>query len=348
MHVVLAEFSWIRAEPLMLLGGVAGLFAAGRFLMSLAALGSDSPLWRAFSLFVPIAFASLGAAWLGQPQLAVGIVFGASVGALTTVVGLTTLSADITAGPRRFTRLWPFAAVAAVLAFVAGFKGYFHWRDALALMVEGLLVYYMTSERAGLDNPADEWPPAVSSASGESRARTGRVAWLTIELALIAALLTLASWAVTAGAMEVSRLNRRLSIGALAGSVIALSLVMPMTWGLWRIGAAGKAWSILTSQVVIVLLNLCCLLPALILLPYLATVFPSIFPYATDALALSDGRPRMLLFPAPVWRIDAVILMVAGIFIMPVAAGKWAIGKEEGMVLIAGYFFYLTAVLAMG
>jgi hypothetical protein len=48
------------------------------------------------------------------------------------------------------------------------------------------------------------------------------------------------------------------------------------------------------------------------------------------------------------WRIDTVVLIVVGVLLLPVSIGKWRLGREEGMVLLAGYFFYLTTTLASG
>jgi Ca2+/Na+ antiporter len=61
-----------------------------------------------------------------------------------------------------------------------------------------------------------------------------------------------------------------------------------------------------------------------------------------------EGLPKLLIFPPPMWRIDNVILIVVGVFLLPVAIGKWSLSREEGMVLIAAYFFYLTATLVSG
>jgi hypothetical protein len=61
-----------------------------------------------------------------------------------------------------------------------------------------------------------------------------------------------------------------------------------------------------------------------------------------------EGLPRLLIFPSPMWRVDNVVLLDVGVFLLPVAFAKWSIGREEGMVLVAGYFFYLTATIASG
>jgi hypothetical protein len=123
---------------------------------------------------------------------------------------------------------------------------------------------------------------------------------------------------------------------------------MPMMYGSWRLATGGRAWAPVTTQVAVVLVNLCALLPVLILIPYVAANFPAVGRWAGDALMYREKLPRLLLFPSPMWRIDNVVLIIMGIFLLPVSLGKWTLGREEGAVLMAGYFFYLTAVIASG
>ena len=162
-------------------------------------------------------------------------------------------------------------------------------------------------------------------------------------------LLWLGGWALTQGTVRSGPLVLRgMSPSALAGSIVSLGLVLPMMYGSWRLAAGGRAWAPVPTQVVVVLLNLCALLPLLILIPYLASRFPAVGRWAGDTLYYHEGLPRLLLFPSPMWRIDNVVLVLMGILLLPVSLGKWTLGKEEGAVLMAGYFFYLTAVIASG
>ncbi len=121
-----------------------------------------------------------------------------------------------------------------------------------------------------------------------------------------------------------------------------------MMYGSWRLSTGGQGWAPVTTQIGIVILNLCALLPALILLPYLAAHVPQVARWSGDAMLWHEGLPKLLLFPSPMWRIDNIVLIIMGVFLLPVAFGKWSLGREEGMVLIAGYFFYLTATIASG
>lgn len=399
-----------RFGPFVLVGGLVGLFVCSR-LLAAALSRSDSPAagLRAIAHFLPIAFASVTALLLGHADIAVGIVFGTSVGAITTVVGFVALAEPIGPAPQRWKRVWPFPLAAALLVFIAGFKGLFHWRDAIALLTEGVLVLSLWGERgetqaarqveaaggghpgAGgaafgvehrtshiahpIPDPAGPGTSVLPGARPESptitaddiaavidyaapsgapdRAGPAHALLLAAQIVLAAGVLGLASWAAVRGTAHVASVlgtggrfgPAGLSAGALASSIVSLAMVMPMMYGTWRLAARGRSWEPVTTQAGIVLLNLCGLLPLLILLPYAAAVLPALNHWAGDALVYREGLPRLLLFPAAAWRVDNLILVVAGVLLLPVAFGKWALGREEGMTLIAGYFFYLSATL---
>jgi Ca2+/Na+ antiporter len=319
----------------------------------------------AVGFFIPIAIASLVALFLGSPDVAVGIVFGTSVGALTSVIGFTALAEPITAnGPRHWTRLWPFALAASLIVFIAGFRGVFQWHDAVALLTEGAVLFGLVFDPT--ENPkasqqvheTPHGPPFQPSGTlnyisaapgGRPGIQWERLGLAACELVLIAALLWVASLAATRGAVRTGEMLRgAISASALAGSVISLALVLPMTWGAWRRAEGGRSWSPVSTQACVVLLNLCLLLPLLILTPYAAAKVPQLSRFAGDALAYGEGLPRLLLYPAPMWRIDNVVMIIASALLLPVSLGRWNLGREEGMVLIAGYFFYLTATLLSG
>jgi Ca2+/Na+ antiporter len=361
-----------RSGPYYLVAGVVGLCAGSVLLSGLfsrlagdSAEAEDEPAGlRAVGHFLPIAAASLVAMLLGSTDVAVGIVFGTSVGALTTVVGIAALAQPVEGGPRKWTRLWPFALVASLIVFIAGFKGTFQWHDAVALLTEGVVIvglWLELGERPRVASSGDVYGEVLSGSStlnyetpkprGPWRIDWGRAALALGELVLIGALLWVSSLAATRGAVRTGGASSRgagVSASALAGSVISLALVLPMTWGSWRRAERGRSWSPVSTQVGVVLLNLCALLPLLIVLPYAAARLPQLSRWAGDALAYGEGTPRLLLFPAPMWRIDNVVLLIVGALLLPVSLRRWNLGREEGMVLIAGYFFYLTATLLSG
>ena len=373
LHVLAAEAP-NRSGPLYLLGGTIALLACSlalsHILPRLAGRPADDehePVGlRALAYFLPIAAASLIALLMGSPDVAVGIVFGTSVGAMTMVIGFTALAAPIRDGPRRWTRLWPFALAASLIVFIAGFRGTFLWMDAVALLTEGCVIFglWFDPERKAPETPPVITYEAIENALSQSSTlsyasvppddrRRREIDWERLGLAacqlvLVAAFLWIAGVAVTRGAVRTGAQLRGISPSSLAGSVISLALVLPMTWGAWRRAEGGRSWSPVTTQITVLLFNLCLLLPLLILIPYAAAHIPQLNLFAGDALAYHEGLPRMLIYPAAMWRIDNVVLLIAGALLFPVSLGRWNLGREEGMVLIAGYFFYLTATLLSG
>lgn len=345
--------------PLMLLmGGMVALFACSRVLSTILPRRVDAIGMRSLGLFIPIAAASLISMLMGRPEIAVGIIFGTSVGAMTTVIGFVALAGPLGDGPAHWRRIWPFQLVAALLVLISGFKGTFEWKDAVALLVEGLLLLTLWNDREQAPATAGSvlegaWsgrsqPPPLPYA-GETPIRTeGEIAMLVVQLLLVAVLLWFGGWGVTQGAVRTSTALRGLSTSGMAGSIVSLALVMPMMYGAWRHADGGRGWIPVTAQIGVVLLNLCALLPVLILLPYMAKVFPMVAHFAGDSLAPRGGLATLLVFPSPMWRIDNVVLIVVGVLLLPVSIGKWRLGREEGMVLLAGYFFYLTTTLASG
>lgn len=358
--LIAANVRLFELIPLMLLlGGMVALFACSRVLSVILPRRADAIGMRSLGFFIPIAAASLISMLLGRPEIAVGIIFGTSVGAMTTVIGFVALAGPLGDGPAHWRRIWPFQLVASILVLISGFKGIFGWGDAVALLVEGLVLLTLWNDREQLPATPDSvlegaWAggstaPPISYAAVESRPRSeGEIAMLVVQLLLVAVLLWFGGWGVTRGAVRTSSALRGLSTSGMAGSIVSLALVMPMMYGAWRQADGGRGWIPVTAQIGVVLLNLCALLPVLILLPYAAKVFPFIAYFAGDSLAPRGGLPTLLIFPSPMWRIDNVVLIVVGVLLLPVSIGKWRLGREEGMVLLAGYFFYLTTTLASG
>ncbi|HSI36687.1 MAG TPA: hypothetical protein VK986_24085 [Tepidisphaeraceae bacterium] len=374
----IAAGEWqVRLGPYVLIAGLVGLFVCSRLLAGVLAPvdGGVRPGMRAIGLWLPIAACALVAMVMGRTEIAMGVVFGTSVGAMTTVVGFTALAEPIGGGPGRWRRLWPFPLAAALIVFVAGFKGHFGWRDGVALAVEGAVVLALWRDRGGKDEggrmkdegeadgePADDIDVRTPDDRQTSQSRVleyrtprtagedvGRKVVLSVEVFVAVAVAVLAAWAVSVGVVKVSEGVRNFSSAGIAATVVGLALVMPMTYGAWRRASGGKSWDAMTTQVGIVLLNLCVLLPSCIALPYLASINGPVgdwvSTFAGDGLRYGPGLVKPLIFPVAFWRVDNVLLIIVAVLLLPVAAGKWKLGKEEGMVLVAGYFFYLTAIL---
>ena len=321
--------------------GSAGLCAAS-LAGALATSGrlGLSPGRRALMHWVPIAVAVIVARCRGYPDIALGILFGTSVAILSTAVGSLCTIAPVGPAPARWKRVWPFTLAAALIVFVAGFNGLLTWKHGVALAVEGLVILSLwrdpTSEH--------EWAGYIAD---ESHApMPDEVAAM---LAAASALLAFGgAWYAVQGAVGMSHLRAHASPGAIAASLLSLVLATPMIQSGRRLALAGASWIPMTAQIGVVLLNLCLLLPLVALAPYVTAVYEAMHFTHRIAIDWQAISPQVTAFPLAIWRIDTVVLIVLSVLLLPVAVGKWNLGREEGVLLIAGYCAYLLAVTVGG
>jgi hypothetical protein len=184
-------------------------------------------------------------------------------------------------------------------------------------------------------------------------------------------------------------------------------LVLPMLGTGVDLAHRGQSWLAVSSHVGVVLLNLCLLLPAVVIegqyhplrmgaqaatawldenvmgswrkqmaapitppttMPTtLAATSPttspttvattqqaSTAPVASSADEDEDDSPAAeashaaVPLPLAVWRVDIVVLIALGLFLVPVALGRWQMTKWEGLGLLAGYIAYLLLAMTLG
>ena len=95
------------------------------------------------------------------------------------------------------------------------------------------------------------------------------------------------------------------------------------------------------------LLNLCLLLPVVILLwyPLSKTVGQ---PLHLHDLKLPWNHTHPLPYDVISWRVETVIVVVLGFGLLPVSAGRLTIGRFESVLLVVGYAAYVLAIAVMG
>src|SRR5207247_307768 len=139
--------------------------------------------------------------------------------------------------------------------------------------------------------------------------------------------------------------SRIASAGLVATAVMSPLLALPIL-GTGAIAAQnGKMQSIMSSIVAIVLLNLCCLLPLVIISHYARQLILAHHNGAHGRELLSNLLP--VPFPLAVWRVDTVLLMVLGLLLIPISLGRWTLRKHEGAALAAVYTAYLFVSAAV-
>src|SRR5258706_15089270 len=145
------------------------------------------------------------------------------------------------------------------------------------------------------------------------------------------------AWFAVKGTIGLGHLRVHPPPGVVAATLWSFLLALPMIQSGRQLALAGASWGPLTGLVGVVLLNLCVLLPMIALAPYVSAFFRG-FRYEHRLLIDWAGMsPNRTVFPLAPWRVDTVVLIVLSVLQLPVAVGKWNLGRGEGMMLIAGY-----------
>ncbi|HSV14418.1 MAG TPA: hypothetical protein VLI90_09170 [Tepidisphaeraceae bacterium] len=379
MHVLGQE---IHAAP-----GVALIVAAGVTLYIASRAAADAlvgsrpraPGLMALGHWLPIAAVALAAMVMRRTEIAVGVVFATSVASLTLAIGAVTFLAP-PATPAVARRTWPMILPAAMLVFLAGFHGALTLQHAIFLFIEGIAVCMLWNDRRGLATVVDDASSAPAPPPGR-----GRFSVLNFsQLILAAALAAIGAWAGVHGAdigSSATRVNYTAidvaSAGLLATTMLGPLLVLPMLGAGVDLAHRGQSWVAVTSQIAVVLLNLCLLLPLVVIegqyhplrdavnsaktalapprpvvVATALTTRPATAPAADeedgDAATTAPVAEAGVSLPLAVWRVDVVVLIALGMFLLPIALGRWSLTKYEGLGLIGAYIAYLLLAMSLG
>ncbi len=328
-------FGWSRY--LLLIGAVL-LYVASRAGVDALSGSRTSPGRRAVGYWIPIAATALTAMAFHRADLAISIVFATSVGCLSLLVGsMSIVSPDTDTTPPAFRRLWPFALPAALLALLVGFSGQFTWQQALVLLIEGVALLFAWKELSVTGDTV----VAVGEVDPVSVAKSGLRKLSVVNLTLCVCLAIVGAVAGIWGAEHISRDLPQISDMASVVAVLGPLLVLPMLTGGAALAQKKRAWVAMTSGVGVVLLNLCLLLPVLILLWYPVNAVH------LDGSAFLHLRLSSLRSIAPMpfawvtWRLDNVVLVLLAFILVPVSMGRWRLQRTEGLTLIVLYGVYV-------
>jgi len=161
-----------------------------------------------------------------------------------------------------------------VLALMAGFSGKLTLLHALLFAIQGLFVLMVWQPR----DPA----PTVRAArlSGTSRA----------QLALAIVLAVIGAFCAIYGAVRMSEETGIMSTGLIASAALGPLLILPMIGSASLMAAHGQVQTVAGASVVMVLLNLCLLLPLVIVGWHLREQY-FVPPTTPEALAAPVTRP---------------------------------------------------------
>ncbi|MCY2951272.1 MAG: hypothetical protein NTU53_04750 [Planctomycetota bacterium] len=325
------ESANVRAVVLLFGGAVGLLVAVLGGLGAMAGASEGSPGRRAVAHWLPIGVMAMVATLLGHSDMGMGVVFGTSVAALSGVAGLVVMSGTVEVLPTGAGRVWALLPAATILAFMAGFQGKVGVFEAIVLLLEGMLVmgvWVGEAEKRGMGE-------RESGRMGGGWMRWGM-------MVAVMGVAVVSAWAATRGAEELSRRGARYSSGVIAGTLLSVALVMPMVGTGVPLAGEGRAWVALTAQVGVVYLNLCVLLPMVIVTAGAAAWVAR--HVARDA-ATTQSVWGAVIFPRMAWRIDALGAVILSLVFMAAAGGRVRFDRRLAGGLIFGYFVYLLIVL---
>lgn len=321
-----------------MLGAAVALFVASRAASdALASRDAKRPGLRALGYWMPIAATALAAALMNAPQVAVAVIFATSLGCLSLVFGVITYVSP-PAEPMAPPRAWGFVLPTALLALVAGFGGQFTGVHAILLLLMGGAFLSVWLDQPGdLEGVLDHYSSDAAAADSELQRRV-------IQVVLAVALAAIGGIAGVLGMNISSHAGPALPPTALAATVLSPLLTLPILGPGAMLAQRGHASSIGSTLIGIVLLNLCALLPLVIIVWYVRVIglHPGGFGNIVRGL-----REAGLPYAITVWRVDTVILTVLGFAAIPVGLGRWALGRLEALGLIIGYVAYLFVTVTM-
>jgi len=299
----------------------------------------------------PVLTVACVAAWNRQADLALAIVLGSTVAALTLVLGLTLTGealGDDDIAPS--SRAWQFLLPTTLMLMLVGFGGRLTLTHAAMLLAMGVLV-------SGIWREGERTVPTIApDATEEEPRRVDTTRWLRGILAVL--LGVLAGWLAMRGGLDIAASRRGLSPGVVGVTVISAMLALPATGYATLMARTGRTGMALASQVGTAMLLLTLVLPATITVWYArgaivvrdtstTTTAPTpMLKFMSAELSLETAKP--LPFSIGLWRIEAVLLVALALPVIPVALGRWKPTRAEGAVLIVGYVLYLGLITAMG
>jgi Ca2+/Na+ antiporter len=316
----------------MLLVGAVLLYVASRAGVGALAGKVASPGKRAIGHWIPIAAAALVAMAKRRSDIALTIIFATSVGCLSILVGSICIISPHTDAPAVYRRVWLFALPAGLLTLLAGFAGHLSWWHAGILLIEGVVIMlaWRESSADGMIESHQELRPAAW------------VVWTNFVLCIF-----LSTLGAIAGIIGVRHLSSNLhSISDLATIVAVLAplLVLPILTSGGHLAQTNRAGAAVTTGVGVVLLNLCLLLPVVIALNYPAQLsggWRHVFSHLGDLPQMSP-----MPFSWVTWRVDNMVLVLLSFALVPVALGRWKLGKAEGFILVGLYGVYVVMEVA--
>jgi len=263
-------------------------------------------------------------------DMAVSIIFASSVGCLSLLVGSICIVKPSFDAPEPYRRFWPLALPAGLLTLLAGFAGSLSWRQSLMFFIEGAALFFAWQELSARQTVI----PTDVNVAAKTKPQPPALRW-----AIVAVCILLSIVGAIAGILGAERISQEIftiSDIAIVVAVLGPLLVLPMLLSGAQLAQSDRGWAAITSAVIIVMLNMCILLPIVVLMWY-PVQNPDGVASAIQGLAHAQPLP----FSWVTWRVDNVILVLLAFTLLPASLGRWRMGRPEGFTLIALYAVYV-------
>ncbi len=314
----------------LLMAAAVAWYVAVRVAAAALARDSAAPARLAIAYWLPTALLTLLAIVVGQPEIAVASLFASSVASLSLVAGVVTLTSPLQPLAASDRRGWGLVLPAAALTLLAGFRGRLTILHAAVFAAQGAAILLF-------------WPQAALNQRIEASSPRTSPMLLALQLILAIILSIIGALAALRGGVLIGR-EWELPSNTMIGSLLlGPALVIPMVGQSSLVAQRGQYSAAISALVAVTLLNLCLLLPVLIVTWNLLHAAPGQEISLVSVLGALKGQAEPpLFFPPSSWRVDTSILLVLGLWLVPVSAGRWIPGRAEGAGLVAIYAIYLT------
>jgi Ca2+/Na+ antiporter len=341
--------------PLIVCAGIAMYIASKALADAITGGDNSSSGWLAIGQWIPIAVLAVAAVVTNRQEMAVGLIFSSSIACLSLALGSVAFLGMAPPIPAVSRRAWGMLAPASLLGFLAGIRGSISLFSAAVLAIQGLCVLVLWNDRsasANGSNPLPSLPPLPVT-------RPGRGFGLRSAQFLLALLIAgVGAWLAMHGIDKVAANSEFASKGLLTATLLSPLLVLPIIGTGTELAHRNQSAVAIGSHIGIALLNITALLPLVVLASFIHQVAANSFPLAshlpitsrllmTERLLMTrDFWIRFSFEPVPfshsVWRVDMMVLVILGLFVLPVGLGRWSISKSHGLTLMCAYLLYLA------
>jgi cation:H+ antiporter len=332
MHSVLAAGHSAPDIVFLFAGAGLVLYIASRAAAdAVTSIKDPSPGRMALAQWMPIAWTAILATAVGRSDIGLGVTFATSVAAVGLTLGTLLLLATHSDASVPNASAWPFVIPAAMLALMAGFSGQLTWWHALMMLAAGAAVWAVWRGAAA----APEKERALEQRPDSKRLRTWQ---LIISIALGA----VGAWLAYQAARVADERTRVATGGLIATAVLGPLLVLPLLGTGAFAAQNGRLGAAMGTIVGVVLLNLCLLLPMVVLIAYARQFVGAWIDGERDFAAMRE-QIKPVFFPIAPWRLDTVLIIVAGLMLVPVSLGRWTLHRAEGVAMTVFYVAYIVA-----